>query len=615
MIKIKICNVKQSVEVESLATAGVDIAGFRMLEAEIVNSEFKSKIDVMQHASSKGLQTSVVTDCADLTALAAALSETSPNYLQLHRRLSPDDVQSLRAAFPNTELVGLRTYEDLLQGQLDPFVTDTDLTVLDWAAGGTGRFPSLDFFERIDGNEAAERLIVAGGLNHVNVTRLLEKITPFGVDLDSGVKDPYTREICPWKTTCFVEAVRKFEQNHPADILPGFSAVNKQPWSTISSEKVDHSELVARSRLLSIIEDTDKYNNSHASISQRIREALENLQAHPEVKSEWLDAALIAFGSTIYFPTKMLRATLQYLFLKLEEEIGSDRAPNQNIIEKFHLFTNDPGALNEEFFRRNGVHGRLDQDKHARVGGVADLGSRVADLLHKLPTKIENARAELGMIFDRNVWVLLADQSLSGHSLEGDLEKLLWIMNIVEEIDPRQRKIVALCQVMTNTAHRNLMKNGEIKRAIRSGVVTLHSAIFLGEEHNVLSSECIQTMNENTRSSLLELCRWFAQEYIVEDKRYGRMLRKSGDNLEYGYRRAGLLIARQENCPTDSLPILWYEGTGKAGISYQGPYPRVNSRIDEQKNERTGNQWDEIRQNAQILSELQTLARIGASDG
>lgn len=612
--KIKICNIKHSEEIKTLSNYGVDIAGFRFFESDKLNQNIGFNLELIKEAASSGLMVSIVTTYQDLSELARDLDGSQIDFLQLHRSLSVEDIEFLRASFPGTSLIGLKTYEALLCGETDVLQSHTDFTVLDWAAGGTGRFPELDLFHCIDQSEAKNKLFVAGGLNHINVVRLLEQISPFGVDLDSGVRDPETRKICRFRTQRFVESVRSFEREPAGDILPSFSAVNKRPWSTMTSSQFDHSELVSKTRLLSIIEDTDKYNGAHASISQRIREALNDLQSHPDVKPEWLDAALVAFGSTLYFPTEMLKSTLRYLFLKLEDEISSTQENVENIIEQFHLFTNDPGALNEQFFRHNGIHGRLDQDKHARVGGVADLGSRVADLLHQLPMKIENARAELKMIFDRKVWVLIADQSLSGHSLEGDLDKLLWMLQIVESCDPQNRKIITLCQVMTNTAQRNLLNNSKIKQAIRDGQIKVDAAIYLGEEHCVLSPECGQTMNERTRQALLELCRWFAAEYIVEDSRYGRMLRKSGDDLEYGYRRAGLLISRQENCPTDSLPILWYEGTGKAGVGYRGPYPRVNSRIDDQKIERTGNQWDEIRQDERILSQLIALAKKGSID-
>jgi len=48
--------------------------------------------------------------------------------------------------------------------------------------------------------------------------------------------------------------------------------------------------------------------------------------------------------------------------------------------------------------------------------------------------------------------------------------------------------------------------------------------------------------------------------------------------MAYGYKRGGWTIVTP-NCPTNSLPILWYEREGV----YKAPFPRIMSRTSQMK--------------------------------
>ena len=73
------------------------------------------------------------------------------------------------------------------------------------SAGGTGR--SFDW-DIIGNFEFLKPVILAGGLTPANVARAIEKISPYGVDVSSGVeKSPGKKDLYLMKK--FIENVRK----------------------------------------------------------------------------------------------------------------------------------------------------------------------------------------------------------------------------------------------------------------------------------------------------------------------------------------------------------------------------------------------------------------------
>jgi phosphoribosylanthranilate isomerase len=64
--------------------------------------------------------------------------------------------------------------------------TTRDLVLVDSAAkGGTGTPPN---WARLGDLAVNHRLLLAGGLDHLNVQRAIEQVRPFGVDVSSGIE-------------------------------------------------------------------------------------------------------------------------------------------------------------------------------------------------------------------------------------------------------------------------------------------------------------------------------------------------------------------------------------------------------------------------------------------
>lgn len=616
---IKICNVKSEQDLTVVQAGGADVVGVRVLGRNFnPNKEFgfsaldaKKKAKLALKANQMDLLTSLVITPLDYVALSEAFKRVKLDFLQLHMNIDEEDVDlvQIREAFGNPKLIGLVSYEQVGRGGQLRLSSGTDLTVLDWARGGTGRFLSAATLERYAQAGHADKLMVAGGLDHMNVSDLLSILQPFALDLDSSVRDE-NRNISERRVARFVNSVERATKVEPGPTGLPYARANRLPWNRILDETIEDHELVARSKALSIVESNDRYTGSDAALNERIWKSLEQLRGFDEVKPEWLEAALIAFSSVTYFPTEMLRSSLRYLHLlvhkhlaTLEVEFPDD--PERHLND-FHLFTNDPGGLTEDYFRINRIHGRLDPAKHARVPGVQTLGDRLIDILDCNAIKSSSAAAEIKQISEKRTWVLLADQSLSGHSLNGDLERLLKFREIVNHADAtKMPQLMVLCQVLTNTAENNLKINPTISEALKDNSLSIDAAIYLDDTFKVQSENCRYFQNDGQQNSFQDLCKWFAKKFISDDEDFDRMREKSGDNLEFGYRRAGLLIARQENCPTDSIPLLWYETSDpECDKKYRGPFPRVHSRIGDQKVENTQDLWSYALDHPDLLSKI-----------
>lgn len=587
MTLFKACNVRSQEEFDTLASAGVDIAGIRALAAGRGSLLTKDISTLVMNAPKNALKLAILTDRLDLEQFSEELKIDDPDFLILHSRHNQSSINLARKLYPSCKIGSLLAYDFSSPDIDDVLNLNPDFFVCDWMAGGTGRIFDRRILDYIRSRNANANLMIAGGVNALNVEGLIRSYEPFAVDVDSGVREGQFSQLSEGKLRVFAKRLRSARSDEMDARGFTFSRVSSAPWSSIRASTLDRENIVAKLRLLSKLDAVDRYRNSTETLTQRVSKSLSQLSKHPDVPDRWVEAALCAFASSTYLPTELLRSSIRFLYMRVWKSVAESEDPST----AFHVFSNDPGALAEDFFRINEIHGRLDQDKFVRIAGVEELGRALADasrsdsLLHK------QAIQRLLLLTDRKVWVVLVDQTLSGHSLVGDLERIAWFNQSIQEKTGRAAQIVVCAQIATKTALSALGKSKTLAPLFKEGSLKVEYAIGFGHEYNISDHRCRAISDPGILEDLRDLCKWFSSEYIEGDESLARMRRKSGDNLDFGYRKAGLLLARQDNCPTDSLPLLWYRGTGKSGFDYSGPFPRVHSRIGEQTIEDTSDLW------------------------
>ena len=202
---IKVCGVRNKGVLEAAIRAGATAIGLNFVPTS------RRKVDLITARQLKdwGLACGAeaiawvgVFANTDSKTIERARGELGLDAIQLHGSEEPKDVGRIPGAFKAVRLSSSKDFEQLrsFPGEyilIDAFVPNK--------LGGTGRRIPMDLVE------AACRIrpvVVAGGLNHNNVTNLIETARPAGVDTASGAEDDQGRP-CPKSTQTFVERAKQ----------------------------------------------------------------------------------------------------------------------------------------------------------------------------------------------------------------------------------------------------------------------------------------------------------------------------------------------------------------------------------------------------------------------
>ncbi|MGW6524273.1 phosphoribosyltransferase-like protein [Streptomyces sp. NPDC054950] len=389
-----------------------------------------------------------------------------------------------------------------------------------------------------------------------------------------------------------------------------FSDYSAPFWESLNISAISDEHVVSKLHLLDNLEVSSPYRGTSVPVWRRIWKSLDCLDRFDDVRQEWKHAALFLFANTVYLPQVLLNDAWRALYLELcEAELDCDSVgARQRILDSIHIFENDPSAMTGTFCHVNGLEGRLDNQRLQRVEGVDKLADVLLDLLN--PVKRDRAESILVPLFTKPHWVILVDKSLSGHSLEADLRRLVIARSIAEKAGFNPPKIVVLCQVLTSKAVAVIQA---LVEDLPDGAFSWYCAVLFDDRHSITHPDSTLISDPAIRESALELCHWFSARFLESDKRLARMRERSGDNLEFGYRACGLTLVDYSNCPTDSLPIFWYATESTADDIYVGPYVRVHSRIGNQSAEPSSGKWIDLESNESIVAALRHSNQGGSS--
>lgn len=211
--RVKICGTTQLDNALCAVEAGVDALGFiffakspRFIEpsaAQTIITQLPPLVDTVAVVVNEALDK--VVDIATFCGL---------NTIQLHGAEPPEYCRELARALPCCRLLkafrigahstaeDIAPYADCVQGYLlDTFQKG--------AEGGTGSSFDWALIERL---QLTRPFFLAGGLDCSNIKEALTKVTPYGVDANSGLEDaPGIKN--HEKITSFLAQVRQTEQN------------------------------------------------------------------------------------------------------------------------------------------------------------------------------------------------------------------------------------------------------------------------------------------------------------------------------------------------------------------------------------------------------------------
>ena len=309
----------------------------------------------------------------------------------------------------------------------------------------------------------------------------------------------------------------------------------------------------------------DPYSND-STLQERIQVSLQY------VPHEYRQYVLALFANTIYFPNAFSKSVLQHLLnsLLFRHEIDW-----KNLGQQCLILEQDPTGIVNEFLRANHVHGRLDKQTFQRTQQVSSFVKTARiNLKHSNVDQIEDVTAFL----NRDYWIVLVDNSLSGTSLCSDLERLLSLSN---DTDSNPKKVVLLIRTLTEMAFNVICE--KFAQAIANGILEIDYGLLLDSRFTITRNierwnESVLFNDEETHAGVIAACEWLANtdEYKKDPLLADHKEHSGGDKtMTFGFKDCGITFVSSENCPSDSLPLLWYQKDG----FYMPPFPRVLSRI------------------------------------
>lgn len=331
------------------------------------------------------------------------------------------------------------------------------------------------------------------------------------------------------------------------------------------SKFIDNENIISKLNLLFQLERMDPYSNE-STLQERIQVSLQY------IPKEYRPYVLALFANTLYFPKAFSKSVLQHLFnsLLFRYEIDWKSLGRQCLI-----LEQDPTGIVNEFLRASHVHGRLDKKIFQRTQQVATFVETArVNLQHKDIEQIENVTT----FMKRDYWTVLVDNSLSGTSLCSDLEKLF---KLSYDVGIKPKKIVLLIRTLAKMALDLI--NIKFAQEINDKVLEIDYGLLLDERFVISGNidrwnECTLFNDRETYAGVVEACKWLVRqpEYDRDPLLKDHKEHSGGDKtMMFGFKNCGITFVSSENCPSDSLPLLWYQRDG----FYMPPFPRVLSRI------------------------------------
>ncbi len=208
---VKICGVKKVEDVEAVVSAGADAVGFVLEKSSPRFVSLDELPPLIEKAS--GIEKVAVLTAKALDELSEG--DASPFFVKL-KDMGVDTVQL--HGFGDMELAGKALSSGLRV--IRAFVYREESNVLDpeslkdWLSfrimldSGCGSGETFDWSLAKKFVESGYRVILSGGLTPENVAEAVKKVSPFGVDVSSGVESsPGVKD--PEKIRSFVASAKK----------------------------------------------------------------------------------------------------------------------------------------------------------------------------------------------------------------------------------------------------------------------------------------------------------------------------------------------------------------------------------------------------------------------
>jgi phosphoribosylanthranilate isomerase len=193
---VKICGIRRQEDALIAAELGADAIG--LLVGQKHNSPDFISATVARdiaRALPPSVEAVLVTHVEDVDEIERLLQQSEITTIQLHSEIAPSSVEGLRGQLPHLKIfksvsvisADSVAYPEAFEQLVDGFVLDS-INLATNQAGGTGKTHDWSVSRQIVMRYPEVPIILAGGLNSENVRSAIERVRPFGVDVNSGTK-------------------------------------------------------------------------------------------------------------------------------------------------------------------------------------------------------------------------------------------------------------------------------------------------------------------------------------------------------------------------------------------------------------------------------------------
>jgi phosphoribosylanthranilate isomerase len=200
MFRIKICGIVHKEDIFASVDAGADALGFLLgMAHKAEDSLALSEAVELIHAVPGHIWSVLVTHLTDPSSIIPYARLTKCRALQIQEDISVSDLAGIRTTLPGLSVIKALLVEDKpiedvyrsaaeLAPHVDAFVCDS-VDRADDRIGGTGRIHDWSLSRKLV-TRLDRPVLLAGGLNPLNVRKAVRSVCPWGVDVNSGVESP-----------------------------------------------------------------------------------------------------------------------------------------------------------------------------------------------------------------------------------------------------------------------------------------------------------------------------------------------------------------------------------------------------------------------------------------
>jgi phosphoribosylanthranilate isomerase len=184
MVKVKICGIRRFEDIEYVNVLKPDYVGFIFAKSKRrISIDFAKQLI---NSLNKDIKTVGVFVDENIQRVKQAAEFLNLDVVQLHGAESKEYIQSLKDEKAKNiavwKALGIKHDEDIKRIKL---YSNEDALVLDNTSGGTGQCFDWNIIKDLNINTP---IMLAGGLDLSNLKEAIEKTSPYGVDVSSGVE-------------------------------------------------------------------------------------------------------------------------------------------------------------------------------------------------------------------------------------------------------------------------------------------------------------------------------------------------------------------------------------------------------------------------------------------